>query len=736
MPGDEVVIDVRATLDEGNSEVPASHARVSIGVIDESVLALSDQTDRPLEDLYGWVRSGVEGFYGSHENGNRDRMLVNDLKIGGVGFGAADMATEEAAAMETSTMSRDQSVNQSEGSDIAVRSIFEDTAVFATVTLDENGNGTYSFTLPHNVTQWRIMAAAVDEEINAGSNVASLNVSLPFFINTNMNRTYLTSDVPYIGMAAYGSELKEGEKISYRVYCPETGYEVTGDGVAFEKMNLPLFELSEGTYHIEVTAVSEQGHEDGYEEIIEVVDTYQVHKVMDTYDAQAGMNISGGETGMTTLTFADGSKAKYLPILYRLAYGGGKRVDQIYMSSLAREILNSRFELEFEESPTMLEDYMSSMGGITLLPYGEEDLMTTVKLAPYVEEEHLQRRIKAYLYSVLYEGDMVDRSAALYGLAVLGEPVLLEMNRQQQVDNLTFEDWLYLALAYDAVSDTYMAGVIFEEHLKGYAEVYETRVRFGYGEDPDSQYRLTSMMLPLLAVVDQDMAEKAYDYVSSNYSKVYLANLDLFAYAMKGLESAHDTEAALTYTYDGESYEVAFDNWYGRSITLPSVKLGSFEVTQVQSQVTLALSYDAAGARQGDKDSHVSVTRRYLDSNTGEEKTTFKPGDIVKVVIDWSVDDNAIDHSYTVTDYAPSGLVPVKGYYYHGDNSDLYWYRTVEDQKVQFGAYKKVHNYKPMVYYARVVSAGDFKGDPVMIQGNSVRDSYNLSESAYITIKQ
>ena len=44
----------------------------------------------------------------------------------------------------------------------------------------------------------------------------------------------------------------------------------------------------------------------------------------------------------------------------------------------------------------------------------------------------------------------------------------------------------------------------------------------------------------------------------------------------------------------------------------------------------------------------LTLTRKYYDAATGEEKTTFDSDDLVKVVITYTIDKSAIDNTYEI----------------------------------------------------------------------------------------
>ena len=99
---------------------------------------------------------------------------------------------------------------------------------------------------------------------------------MPFFINDAMSLTYLSGDRPYIGVTAYGEKLEEGEIVDFEIRCKElNNYVKTASAKAFERVNIPLPSLSEGTYSLEIYARSRGGLADGIRRTIQVYDSYR-----------------------------------------------------------------------------------------------------------------------------------------------------------------------------------------------------------------------------------------------------------------------------------------------------------------------------------------------------------------------------------------------------------------------------------------------------------------------------
>jgi len=72
------------------------------------------------------------------------------------------------------------------------------------------------------------------------------------------------------------------------------------------------------------------------------------------------------------------------------------------------------------------------------------------------------------------------------------------------------------------------------------------------------------------------------------------------------------------------------------------------------------------------------------------------------------------------------------------DTTDKYgWYRDMEDQKVSFYIYKMKdkENYRPLTYYARIVSLGEFMAEAPIVQGTQIKDSICIGDTDMIRIQ-
>lgn len=727
-PGETVTVSLNATIysKEEQKTIGAKGVVINISIVDEALFELSDQNINTLESLYEWVSNGINFQYASHKNEGYGFGRPIIYGLGGMKEEA--VTADTAMAKEMSTGSNGQG---------AVRSEFRDTAYFASVALDNNGKGTFTFNLPDNVTSWRMTFAGISETLKAGTNTQELIVTLPYFINTSLNTTFLEGDQPFIGVSTYGSGLNTDEIVTYEVTCKENNYKATASGKAFERTNIPLFEMKEGKYTIIVRSTSSTGYTDAIEKQITVYKTYHQKQVADYYKLSEGLTLTTNDFGMTRFTFVDEGKGKFMPKLYDLSYSWGKRIDQKYIASLARDILKAYYGIDFEfEDEVILSDYQMEDGGFGILPYADSDLETTIKILPLIKDSINKKTISTYLKYMYESTDNQNKAMALYGLALLEEPVLLELEKTAQITNLSIKEKLYLSMAFAVIGDEYKAKEVYKASIKPLLEEYDQMARLKYGSTEDEYLEYTALAMVLASYLNLEEKETLFTYVRDQYSKEILTNSEVLTYIINEIKKVEDQELEVDYIYDGKSYSIKLDHGWPQTITFPSSKMEDFKIEKLKGEGALVAIYDDQFLENINNDLNLSANRTYYNYYSGAETKSFLQSDIVKVEINWNIEKTAIDDGYILTDYVPSGLKPIENAWDLGlKTDDHYWYRDIDGQKVSFYIYEYDGEHKPLYYYARVVAPGEYKAEGLLIQGTRVQESLWLGDKDTIIIE-
>lgn len=738
-PGDEVTVNITAKGKDGKP----TKAFINTSIVDEALFKLNEQQIETLQTLYTGIPSGIKYSYQSHTNYNNAPLIVRATFTSAPASGIFQVKRSANTIIKFNEAAPFFGRPNEKGlvyGDIIPRENFKDTAYFNTTTLNDKGYGELTFKIPDNVTSWRVSLSGVTTDLLAGSNTVKLNVTLPFFINYTLNTTYLVGDKPVLGVTAYGNDLKENEKVFFEV-CDAQNQNVlaSAEGKAFERVNIPLWELTEGKNDIVIRASTQSGLKDSLKHSYSVVKTYHQIEEALYYDLKPGMNFEGGTTGNTKLIFSDKGKGMYLGELNSLTYTTGNRIDQKLTAQKASELISQYFnqiELESSVPPLTASSYQREDGGIAILPYGNSDIDTSAKLSSILKDQVNAARLKDYFYTKLYDDSPGLKGNALYGLSVLKEPVLLELDKAVEVNNANVKDLLYIALAYCELGELPKADKVYIEKLAPHIKSYKPYYRIDTGIDNDDILECTALAAILAAKLEKPQKSGFYGYCTANETKEITTTIERLMYISEEIKKAKDTAVSFSYTLNGKTHTESLDNGKSFTLTLPSQNIKDLKINTVSGDISMVSMFKKQLNGVKNPDKNLTVEKAYYSVKRNDTKNTFKQNELVKVVIKWNVGKQAIDGSYHITDYLPSGLKPIDNPTNMGVNPDSneISYMESDGQKVTFYV-SKDQKEKTLTYYARVISPGTYKAESAIIQSERSKESLNVSDTSTIVIK-
>ncbi len=709
-PAETVNLDVLVT-DKAGQPV---EAEVNLSLVDEALFQLEPYyytgDDDPLQALYQTVFPGVIETYASHQ------YPREFLELGGRGGG------DSIRPPATGGYPRQE---------------FEDRAFFGAVRTGTDGRGSVSFDLPDNLTSWRITSQAVTPEMQAGINIRHLPVVLPLFVDATLAGEYLQGDKPIIKLRAFGQALQPGQAVEFFARAPTLGLEeVTIGGVAFEPVDLALPPLVEGEHPITL-GVRAGGLEDAVERPIRVLKTRLTRNEARFYVLSSDLKIEGSALRPTTVVFADHNRGRFYQLLLSLSWTSGFRIDQKLARVKADEFLSQYFgEPAAEPESFVPSQYQTPEGGIAIFPYADDDLALSARLASLTPDLFDQQGLRNFFRNVVDDpNEGRDRvSIALYGLAALGEPVLFQVQDLLQAADLSPTEALYLSLAALELGDGQSARSAYDSVLAKYGEVRDPYVRVKAGVDQDDILEATSLAAILGAALGDTYHEGLFRYVTDSYTNDILIYLEELLYLSRLLPTLSPEPVRFAYVLDGERREVELASGRTQSLELSPTQLAAIRFEDIEGQVAVTSLFTVEASPSNlASDTSISLQREY--SAGGRVTTEFVQADVVKVTIRYSLGATPFDGCYQVTDYLPSGLRLITQPYRRGiqDTSLRYPY-VVEGQKVSFCVARDAIS-GPIVYYARVVSRGEYQAEPAIVQSLRSFEIANLSESATVTIR-
>lgn len=635
-------------------------------------------------------------------------------------------------------------VHNEKGGD--AREDFQDTALFTVVSTDSDGKAQVTFTLPDNVTSWRLVALAINDDLEAGFSTTNIDVTLPFFVTPVLNEEYLTGDNVSYPARAYGEALQSDDAVTYGVYIGED-YAEEFEGKAFEETYLTLPELEKGELRI-VTYGETEEHEDAVALTVDVEDShFRADQIWSDYLTE-NMVLEGAENDRTQVTFMNGEVGAFYGFLARVAYSRDDRADEAASNRVARKLLNEYFGSTYllEDFPTFL--YQNS-SGIKVLPYDDPRLELTAKLAALDASLWSDVYLNNYFTDILEDEETVlsEKILALYGLSAIDEPVLNELNFVVDNYELGLEDKIYAALAYIEFGSNSQASELYLEVMESNSEVNwdEEVIRITEeGALIDDELSWGAYMASIAAELGSQDKDWLWAYVSENdhywdtRNRVDLVTVERMLYVKAMMDLGASPE--VSFKFNGDKITLENSKTY-RVNLLPDERKNAI-FSGLSGDVMVSTYYrDDIDPTTLDVNDSISIDRTYYVN--GMETTNFQAGEIVKVQFDVYVP-TGMEGGYKITDYLPSGLKSTTARSYTQDSGTSSGYRRnpykVLGQEMNFYTYCSDYNpcgSRSFYYYARVINTGEFVAEPAIMQKYRTPSILNISgETSTITIEE
>jgi hypothetical protein len=720
-PGEEATLELTVTDPDGR---PAQ-AEVLLSAVDEAVAQMQGQgffdAANILGSLYQRVPSGVLRTYASYQYPRG----APGAEGGGGGDG---------------------------------RGQFKDTALFERAVTDAAGRAAVTFTLPDNLTSWRITGLGLTDDQRAGSAFALLPVKLPFFVDATLNDSYLTTDRPTLRLRAFGEALAAGDDVTFRLTSTTlAGTPLTAEGKAYEGTDVALPPLTPGRHALTVRAQSGE-HVDTVVRTINVVPSHLLRS--ETAVAELGQDegyqAPPDGAGRRRLVLSDPHRGRAYPALVSLAWTPGDRLDAALGRHVARGLLAGQFGAPPELASTFHPStYRTDEGGLALLPFGGADLALSARAAGLAPDLVGRQELVHYFTRVLDDPEETRERVviALYGLAALGEPVLADVQRLAEAADLSTRERLYLGLAAGAAGDAETAGRLYRGLLAELGQRRGTSARLNVGEDQADILEATALAAVLGASLGDDLAPLLYEYTQENHSLEAPTWVEEAGYLQAALPRLPQAPVRFSYLLDGRPVERELAGGESVVLDLGPEQLRDLNLKVLEGTLEVATStlvpLDLAAAQP---DPEVAVARTYESGPQQElvakpvstkvaaaqDKVAISDGELVRIVLPFRLGAKAVDGCYQLTDILPSGLKAVtrpyqRGLTYAADGAEADYPYAIDGQRVSFCVFRDAT--KPVVYYARVLGKGDHAAEPALLQSPQAPESFGVTRATEFDIR-
>jgi len=639
------------------------------------------------------------------------------------------------------------------GGENRIREIFEDTAVFRSLRTNERGEASFTFQLPDNITSWRLTASAISDDLYAGNKVQNILVTQPMFLHYTLNSTFLVGDTPYVGVNVYGGSLSGGEEVSFSVWREDEPSDIQrASGVSFERVNIPLWEMSEEGFGAIVIRAEVDGYTDSILHSFQVLSSHRQVDVAVFYDVTESTVFDVNLTGLTNITFTDQGRGQFLMDLIRLrnTWFIGARLEGLIADREATRLIQEHFPDTrlFGESRSLdVLDYQTESGGIAILPYADADLQTTVMLMPFILDDVNLTALRSYLQNIFDESPTDNKMLALYGLAMLGEPVLPYLHSYAELDGLSLRNTVYVALGFAAIGETHIARELYNSRIAPNIESVAPYYRVNAGENRVDILEATSITALLAAQLGMPESLGLHNYAAAyrwdapsrlESDMVLALNTEKLLFIFHEIENHRNATAGITYTLFGETITRDLGHGGQFNLRIPSQNMHEFNLVSTSGEVGAVSIVRTPLEDLGSVSNDITISRDFLRTGTGESASTFEQGELVRVQIRLNYSETALSGSYVISDFLPAGLVHVANSARFEERSHTDGWRvhaTTEGQRVTFfvhnGRVDREHVY---YYYARVINPGTFKAEGTIVQSLGVREFMTVGPDAMLTI--
>jgi len=664
-PGDAVTVTVQTS----------GAAQVLISVVDESAILTDWHDANFLSRLYrsSWHRWHSFHQFASHTQHN----------FGGAGGGAEGGGGD------------------GDGSEGAFRDRFVDNPIFEVIQTDANGRGTLTFTLPDQVTSWRVTAIGLTQDGLAGDTRYNIISHLDFYVDLMLTNEYILGDDIAAVARAFGSN----GRVNFVFNVLQDDMPVyTGGLTAIRSGMFNAGKLDVGEYIMQVTATY-GAHSDAVELPFTVVETGMIlpmraaARIENAADTAAIQGLAMRNLPVrVTLTNAD--IGPVTSILRGMWYPNSFRTDYIAATAFINYFFTG--EQDFDDARARIRGD-GWQGGIPELVYEDPDFYYTARFIASLPEFVDRDRVMTYINRELQDSHGTRmRAASLLAFAALGEPVLFEI--YQEVYNVGSSDhWalLYLTAALVAIGDD--AGAADLIHF----------IPEDFGQDATDASRETINTLRFFINTTID-PQAAWAHLNRGSANVFVSDVPERINFVRRTRVLGTTTSEVQYYLNGTTHTVRLEDFDRVSLHLTQEQFDNLNLIPISGATDFHIDFFGYDAENWlDRDNRAEVAR-----------TIVRDGDLYRINLRVTIPADARGF-YTVYDRLPSNMrfVPVQ----NRNNwraGNHFWVRHVQRQLVEISFFVDQNQSltRTVSYHAMMLFDADMADGTTFISNGCVQN--------------
>ena len=528
-PGDSVSLNISVTDADSN---PVS-AQLNVNVIDSALYNLINHDD----DIYESVYSG--------------RLMLSPIRVSASGFSLMRNIYADG-------------IGGGIGEDI--RSDFDVSPYFDSVTTDSAGKAAVSFTLPDSITEWTAIVRAHTDDVKVGSGTLAFNSSKDFFITTSVPSGIKISDdavfaikvtaPKLVGQCQFTCELlRDGKVISSKSGLAELNLTQT----------LNFGRLANGKYTIRISSLLNENR-DIVERVFDVADSAATQNVIIKSAVENSTHLSGDFVSDVTVQLRDTEYDFYHTVLDTLIKSGSKSLESYVGKAAAESFANGLNGALAAKDVTEIN---------RLCTRDEYDLFSktpdAVSRLTAVCGDYIDTEMQTVYYTGILNSvpTSVNALYAYWGLAALKQPVLEDLALiRENISSLSEEERLCLALAYAYAGDLKSARQIYDERI--YPALRSANGMAQYSAKTAYETELYTALSAMLAVkLKAPYAKELTKAVLVSKDESAMKNTVLTAFLYDYMPLFKGTDTVVITHPDGSKENIAFEKTGGTKIIIP-----------------------------------------------------------------------------------------------------------------------------------------------------------------------
>ncbi|MCL2373186.1 MAG: Ig-like domain-containing protein [Defluviitaleaceae bacterium] len=663
-PGDEVTVSIQISCETGS---PVA-GQVLISVVDEASI------------IHGWHAANfLSRLYGSshitpwdirfHQFASFVQHNINSGGGGAEGGGGSD-----------------------EGVDLTFRDDFVDNPIFETVNVDASGMASFTFTLPHQVTSWRVTAIGLNDDGLAGDIIENIPSALPFYISLLHTNRYVYGDDIAAMVRVFGTggrhneididfifEVLQDDEVIFRDSQTGLGNIIFNAG-----------KLSLGSYTLRAHATW-GNYQDGIELPFEVVEADMIIPIR--VEGQVSPEAPDiGQLYMLPLpvrvTLTNANIRPFIGVINSFTDNASFRTDYIAGTAFADYFFGNilpwmETDEDYDFTAAVRARIHDTDGGIPELTFERSDFFYTMRFVSSLPEFVDHDEIRRFLRSNEQHDYSMMRAAALMAQAAMGDPVLLDIWREaaepifgklheshltpeQAILILASGDWGDYLSAWEVGSPYETFQRLQTQRHNQLAWLYLTAALVAIGDYNGAQAML-DLFTPLAIVPEyhQERINTLLLFINTSLNPQaawrhincpdarrnrYVSDVPERINFIRNAYLLGETYSTLQYYLHGETHTLLLENLARHTLHISQEQFDNLNLTPISGQTDFAVRFFDSGVGNFDPAGNVIPINRSIE----------RVGEMVRISIELSLPPNR--DNFILYDRLPSNLrfVPMR----------------------------------------------------------------------------